>query len=234
MDKNNPLSITAIKIPSLAPTNKNKLTFTERTSNLNNFLFKDKNPNNRMIKFDNISNNKKVIDKIKEEGSSQQKIFRFNNTIRLPRINQISNRVNNNQKVESDYKRFHNYKLKEKNSDFFIVQQEKPIFYVFKILKYFILKYKIRNKANKDLIFKVMDHRLNWAYTTDKNIKNVSFSWHYFSHKIKYNLINQEAQKNLNYQFVNLFEFHNEITNKKRFLINMLKYCNVNKSKFIF
>jgi hypothetical protein len=63
----------------------------------------------------------------------------------------------------------------------------------------------------------VMEHRLNWEYTPIKKEK-VNFVWHY-----SYKKINYQAKKCI----FNIFDNHVELTDKKRFFINFLQFCNV-------
>lgn len=77
-----------------------------------------------------------------------------------------------------------------------------------------------------------MSHRINWKPSTDKHHYN--FLWKYSTKKIDYKKLtfNESISKD-KFQTVNLFENHNEISNKKTFFLNMINYCNVKNIYFI-
>jgi hypothetical protein len=84
----------------------------------------------------------------------------------------------------------------------------------------------IKDKKDLNIIQKVMKHRINWELSNNKMFLN--FKWKYSKKKIPYSKMNwNEAISQDKLMLVNLFEYHQEISDKRRMFVNMLKYCNV-------
>lgn len=78
-----------------------------------------------------------------------------------------------------------------------------------------------------------MKHRLNWKMVLKKR-EGYNFRWKYFPKKVDFKLFQYHSntpQDKL--KIINIFEKYNELGNKKKFELNMLKYCNVNNSFII-
>jgi hypothetical protein len=82
----------------------------------------------------------------------------------------------------------------------------------------------ISNKSDLKNILPIMEHRVNWKFSTDKSKFN--FLWKYSTKKINYSEYNQNSTK-----LINLFEFHEEMTTKRSMFLNLLTYSNVRKIK---
>lgn len=75
-----------------------------------------------------------------------------------------------------------------------------------------------------------MSHRINWEKSNNQLVFN--FKWKYSVKGIGYKkMIYEESSVEEKVKIVGLFEYHKEISNKKRMFVNMLEYCNV---KYIF
>lgn len=71
-----------------------------------------------------------------------------------------------------------------------------------------------------------MKHRINWKLVTNKK-EGYNFRWKYYSSKINWNDYQNNDINIRKLKMINLFEKYKEIGNKKKFLINMILYCNV-------
>lgn len=71
-----------------------------------------------------------------------------------------------------------------------------------------------------------MKHRINWKLVTDKK-EGYNFRWKYYASKINWDdYLNYDVDRK-ELKMINLFEKYNEIGDKKKFLMNMIMYCNV-------
>lgn len=71
-----------------------------------------------------------------------------------------------------------------------------------------------------------MKHRINWKLVTNKK-EGYNFRWKYYASKINWNDYQNNDINIRKLKMINLFEKYKEIGNKKKFLINMILYCNV-------
>ena len=103
------------------------------------------------------------------------------------------------------------------------------------------------NKMYTNQLREYMKHRINWEYTSEKQIGisqkniNINFSWRYSSSKVYYKkykyepniLSNNNAFSVKKLKMINLFEKNYELGNKKYMFLNLIKYCdNINLNVF--
>ncbi len=76
-----------------------------------------------------------------------------------------------------------------------------------------------------------MKHRVNWVRSSIKQQYN--FLWKYSTKKVEFKkfMHNENVPKD-KIKVINLFEHHEEISNKKGAFINLLHYCNVSLNYF--
>lgn len=72
-----------------------------------------------------------------------------------------------------------------------------------------------------------MRHRTNWLFVAEK-AQGFNFRWKYYSSKIDWSEYQYNTDVDMTkLKMINLFENYNEIGNKKEFVINMIRYCDV-------
>ena len=122
-----------------------------------------------------------------------------------------------------------------------IVSKDKVDFPFYKNISsnnYDIYYYAI-NKMYVNQIREYMNHRINWEYTSERQIAydqkniNINFSWRYYSNRVYYKKYkydpgifsgnNSFSTKKL--KMINLFERNYEVGNKKYMFLNLIKYC---------
>ena len=72
-----------------------------------------------------------------------------------------------------------------------------------------------------------MNHRKNWILADGNNLSN--FSWKYSTKGVCYNRLSEvKAMDSIDkFKAINVFEGHNEISNKRKLFMNLKEYCDV-------
>ena len=76
-----------------------------------------------------------------------------------------------------------------------------------------------------------MQHRINWSLGKKNNF--INFKWKYATKTSDYgNLTSNNNTEKIT--TLNLLEFHKELTDKRRFFLNLIKFCGVLLNFFIY
>ena len=205
--------------------------FDEESTNINN--------NNANIKVEkNPEINQKRKNSLKKQLTNYPKYFPYNLTEQPQKQNHLRRlRKNRHKTLSPSYKnpRYKNSKSKKTKTP------EKPISNIFRSfqnseeLKNLIISnnkksqnfyyYNILPGNNGKLVEKCIKTRNNWESSDNDSDFIFNLIWTPLSYQINFS----QHSFNENIQFVNHFEYHNQLTNKANTFINLFRYCEFNK-----
>ena len=191
--------------------NKEKENIVQKTNNKSS---NKSNNNNAKAKNNFFNSNSKILKRFKKHKSLD-----FNSKITLNRLI-ISNNEIKDLVIKKDNK------TPEKKSPIINIQLEsnncKNLNTNKKVSSY---TYNILPGNNSKLIERCLLNRENWVKASDDKKEFANLIWTPLSCQINFNAHSLVGCV----QFVNHFEYHNELTNKSKTFINLLRYCEFNE-----